>query len=113
MNGGFGLSCAKYIEIGSPRSAGCPPGKENNAGLCYKACKPGYKGVGPVCWAVTPKDWLVVEWVPPKTAKLVQKQSSIRFPLLDSLQLISLLWEAQRLLQVQLLLPKKPQSYPN
>ncbi len=29
---------------------GCDGGKENDAGLCYKECKDGYKGVGPVCW---------------------------------------------------------------
>lgn len=40
-----------------PRGAGtvpksdCPPGQENDAGLCYPVCKQYYKGVGPVCWA--------------------------------------------------------------
>jgi hypothetical protein len=29
----------------------CPPGKEKDAGLCYVKCRPGYHGVGPVCWA--------------------------------------------------------------
>jgi len=31
----------------------CKPGKELDAGLCYPQCRAGYKGVGPVCWAVT------------------------------------------------------------
>ena len=25
-----------------------------DAGLCYKPCAAGYKGVGPVCWEVSP-----------------------------------------------------------
>lgn len=30
----------------------CPRTKpDNNAGLCYPNCRPGYHGVGPVCWA--------------------------------------------------------------
>ena len=29
----------------------CPPGTEMKAGLCYKLCKKGYVGIGPVCWA--------------------------------------------------------------
>ena len=28
----------------------CPEGKVKDAGLCYKPCPDGYKGVGPVCW---------------------------------------------------------------
>lgn len=28
----------------------CGKDKEYDAGLCYKPCKSGYKGVGPVCW---------------------------------------------------------------
>lgn len=31
----------------------CPSGFENDAGLCYPACEAGFKGVGPVCWAIT------------------------------------------------------------
>lgn len=32
----------------------CPENKpELEAGLCYKPCKQGYHGVGPVCWADT------------------------------------------------------------
>ncbi len=36
---------------------GCPPGYENDAGLCYKKCKTGYKGVGPVCWQTCPSGY--------------------------------------------------------
>lgn len=28
----------------------CPEGKQLNGGLCYKFCRPKYKGIGPVCW---------------------------------------------------------------
>ena len=27
----------------------CPEGKKKDAGLCYKPCKPGYRGQGPTC----------------------------------------------------------------
>ena len=58
MNPGLDLSCAKKIKIGTPHSPDCAPGKENNAGLCYKRCNPGFYGVGPVCWAEAPKGWV-------------------------------------------------------
>ncbi len=32
----------------------CPAGMVNDAGLCYKPCKDGYYGVGPVCWQSCP-----------------------------------------------------------
>ena len=32
----------------------CPPGEENDAGLCYPECDHGYYGVGPVCWQHCP-----------------------------------------------------------
>lgn len=35
----------------------CPPGKENQAGLCYTKCDPGFKGVGPLCWPECPSGW--------------------------------------------------------
>ena len=41
---------------GHPLSA-CPAGKEKNALMCYDKCKPGYTGVGPVCWQDCPKDY--------------------------------------------------------
>jgi len=28
----------------------CEPGEQEDAGLCYPQCDPGYDGVGPVCW---------------------------------------------------------------
>ncbi len=31
-------------------SPGCGAGEEEQAGLCYPLCDPGYHGVGPVCW---------------------------------------------------------------
>ncbi len=34
--------------VGKPMR--CPHGKAYDAGLCYRPCKSGYKGVGPVCW---------------------------------------------------------------
>ncbi|WP_425420440.1 discoidin domain-containing protein [Phaeodactylibacter xiamenensis] len=51
----IGVSCAKPSY---GRGVGiiptiCEDGKENNAGLCYKLCRDGFKGVGPVCWEVT------------------------------------------------------------
>jgi len=54
MNKGIDLSCAKKIQIGKPKVGLCKPNQERNAGLCYKNCKSGYKGVGPVCWAAVP-----------------------------------------------------------
>ena len=39
--------------VGHVRSY-CPPGKENDAGLCYPKCEEGYYGVGPVCWQYCP-----------------------------------------------------------
>lgn len=32
----------------------CAAGLEEDAGLCYNACKSGYHGVGPVCWQNCP-----------------------------------------------------------
>lgn len=50
------------IEFGTDGSGGvaripeykCPDDKEDNAGLCYPKCKPGYHGKGPVCWKECP-----------------------------------------------------------
>jgi hypothetical protein len=46
----------------SPRGAGtipdqCAPDQDYDAGLCYKKCNAGYKGVGPVCWASCPSGY--------------------------------------------------------
>ena len=58
MNGAFDLSCAKKIQIKKPHSFNCPPGKVKDAGLCYKRCREGYYGVGPVCWVNNPDGWV-------------------------------------------------------
>lgn len=50
--------CYKRSETrgaGVPLSRACPPGQENNAGLCYPVCERGFKGAGPVCWASCPQ----------------------------------------------------------
>jgi hypothetical protein len=42
----------KGYEIFSTWPNTCPPHKSDlDAGLCYEKCRPGYHGVGPVCWA--------------------------------------------------------------
>ena len=42
------------VEIFSTTPNTCPPNKTDlDAGLCYEKCRPGYHGVGPVCWADT------------------------------------------------------------
>ncbi len=55
---GLDLSCAKRVIIGKPRTGVCRSGEEKDAGLCYKACRPGYDGVGPVCWSGAPRGWV-------------------------------------------------------
>ncbi|MGH8029645.1 MAG: hypothetical protein ACREO3_06905, partial [Arenimonas sp.] len=58
LGGQFDLSCAKNVVIGDPGVGSCGPGEEEDAGLCYRQCEPGYSGVGPVCWAGTPNNWV-------------------------------------------------------
>ena len=58
LKNGIDLSCAKRVAIGKPKTGICGSGKENDAGLCYKNCKKGYDGVGPVCWGDKPKRWV-------------------------------------------------------
>ncbi len=58
MNRGIDLSCAKKIKIGNPHVADCDSGWQRQAGLCYRQCKNGYYGVGPVCWSSTPQGWV-------------------------------------------------------
>lgn len=55
--GQLDLSCAKKIIIGKPTLMKCAEDEEEDAGLCYKKCKDGYKGIGPVCWMSAPKGW--------------------------------------------------------
>jgi len=57
MNGGIDLSCAKKIIIGKPSLGQCSSSQERQAGLCYKKCRSGHKGVGPVCWGQPPSGW--------------------------------------------------------
>ena len=33
-----------------PEKGACPSGREKDGVLCYKPCKSGFRGVGPVCW---------------------------------------------------------------
>jgi len=40
-----------------PASGSCFGGEQEDAGLCYKNCKPGFHGVGPVCWQNCPANW--------------------------------------------------------
>ena len=56
------LSCAKKWKHRRPHIAECSGDMERQAGLCYKFCPPGYRGVGPVCWSKAPvvngKQWV-------------------------------------------------------
>ena len=59
----MGITCAKGLNTYTKNSYGrgvgkpmiCGRGLENDAALCYKKCKGGYNGVGPVCWGTCPK----------------------------------------------------------
>lgn len=46
--------CILLLKKSYGRTAGKPMGckkdEEKGGALCYPKCKPGYKGVGPVCW---------------------------------------------------------------
>ena len=54
---GIDLSCAKKVTTGNPVTGSCP-GQDKDAGLCYAKCRPGYSGVGPVCWGQPPPGWV-------------------------------------------------------
>jgi hypothetical protein len=58
LNPGIDLSCAKKVTIGDPVTGICASDEQQDAGLCYPACKPGFNGLGPVCWAQAPKGWV-------------------------------------------------------
>ena len=47
-------SCKKKIVIGKVQTGECAADEVKEAGLCYKKCKAGYTGVGPVCWGMAP-----------------------------------------------------------
>lgn len=54
-NGLSGLDLVKKSYgrgVGSPMI--CAAGKQYDAGLCYKSCKSGHNGVGPICWMTCP-----------------------------------------------------------
>jgi hypothetical protein len=64
---GIGPSCRKKIILtstglgsgaGRPLSPKCDAHMENDAGLCYKKCRDGFDGVGPVCWGMPPTGWV-------------------------------------------------------
>lgn len=57
LNSGIDLSCGKKVIIGNPVTGSCP-GQDKDAGLCYPKCRPGYSGVGPVCWGQPPRGWV-------------------------------------------------------
>jgi hypothetical protein len=42
------------LEVFSTYPNTCPPDKPDlDAGLCYEKCRESFRGVGPVCWAIT------------------------------------------------------------
>jgi hypothetical protein len=67
---GIDLSCRKVIKLGKIKIASCPSGKYKDAGLCYKKCRTGAKGVGPVCWFNGPKGWKNCGMGAAKTSKI-------------------------------------------
>jgi hypothetical protein len=51
----IGISCQKNTyDRGVGKLMQCDPSKQNDAGLCYDNCRPGFTGVGFVCWADCP-----------------------------------------------------------
>ena len=57
---GSGLDLSREIYdrgIGLAPSV-CEANKENDTGLCYPRCNPGFSGVGPVCWGQCPAGWV-------------------------------------------------------
>lgn len=52
----IGISCGKssYGRGGGVSRLKCEEDKEEDAGLCYNQCSPGWHGVGPVCWQNCP-----------------------------------------------------------
>lgn len=47
-----------YVNGVGDIASGCPPGQQNDAGLCYPFCNSNYFGVGPVCWGNPPNGWV-------------------------------------------------------
>jgi C1A family cysteine protease len=60
-----GATCRKDAVVRAKTSYGrgaggpltCAPGEEQNGGLCYPACRDGFRGVGPVCWGTCPSGY--------------------------------------------------------
>lgn len=51
----IGVSCQKRsYGRGAGTAMDCRSGLEKDGALCYPKCKPGYHGVGPVCWQDCP-----------------------------------------------------------
>eukprot|EP00993_Chasmostoma_nieuportense_P001354 NODE_2243_length_1238_cov_281.019802_g2132_i0.p1 GENE.NODE_2243_length_1238_cov_281.019802_g2132_i0~~NODE_2243_length_1238_cov_281.019802_g2132_i0.p1 ORF type:complete len:395 (+),score=63.49 NODE_2243_length_1238_cov_281.019802_g2132_i0:56-1186(+) len=54
----IGVSCVRPSHnrgVGIPMSCG---DLEQDAGLCYGKCEAGMNGIGPVCWAQCPHEWI-------------------------------------------------------
>lgn len=58
FSNGSDFACSKKIITGAPTNMSCSSKLRYDAGLCYKACKAGFVGVGPVCWANNPASWV-------------------------------------------------------
>ena len=60
-----GAFCRKPVKIikrdsrgrGAGKPMGCASNEERDAALCYRKCKSGYNGVGPVCWQKCPSGY--------------------------------------------------------
>lgn len=60
-----GATCRRDVHIFGKASYGrgvgsplpCDSDEERDAGLCYRPCRSGYNGVGPVCWGSCPADY--------------------------------------------------------
>ena len=44
--------------VGTIPALRCANGLENDASLCYTPCRPGYNGIGPVCWGNAPPGYV-------------------------------------------------------
>jgi hypothetical protein len=56
----IGISCQKNTyDRGAGKLMQCDPSKQYDAGLCYDNCRPGFAGVGFVCWADCPANLAV------------------------------------------------------
>lgn len=78
-----GAFCRKPVNIKKKKSYGrgvgkpmvCSSKQNKDAGLCYKKCKSGYKGRGPVCWQKCPDGYKNDGATCRKPAKIVSKKS--------------------------------------